>query len=126
MVFPIPLGLGLRPPRTPYVTLALSVILVACHWYFEKPDVVALEKKLLEKYEIQSIVNTGLTNFCLSQKAKEYAEECKVIQESIENKKQQETKVDSEENNKLEGKTLFYNLGGENMEKIAKKDLTSI
>jgi|TARA_B100002019_G_scaffold265875_1_gene255735 hypothetical protein len=30
------------------------------------------------------------------------------------------------QNNKLEGKTLFYNLGGENMENIAKKDLTLI
>jgi len=28
------------------------------------------------------------------------------------------------ENNKLEGRTLFYNLGGEDMEKIAKKGLT--
>tara|TARA_R110002020_G_scaffold112213_2_gene258417 strand:+ start:1529 stop:2380 length:852 start_codon:yes stop_codon:yes gene_type:complete len=30
------------------------------------------------------------------------------------------------QNNKLEGKTLFYNLGGENMEKIAKKSLTFV
>ncbi len=118
MVFPIPLGLGLRPPRTPYVTLALSVILIACHWYFEKPDVVALEKKLLEKYEIQSIVNTGLTNFCLSEKSKEYAEECKVIQESIEKNKQQKIEEDSRKISQAEGEEKV----GDGNENIIEKD----
>ena len=79
MFYAIPLGLGLKTPKPPYISIILTLSMVSAYIYFGNPSLDKNYKEIAKKHHLHKISLKGMSEFCQTKNAKSHKALCKSI-----------------------------------------------